>query len=106
MPHTEQDKPIQTGFTCHVWRSPDTSFKAIFPKLSLACEIDALPGVVIIADSDCRSARATEVMNLRAELPALLIEARDPVVYWLARSKKHERAELISGLTVNPVFFG
>ena len=106
MTHFHEVKPIQTAFDCHVWRSPDTLFKAIFAKLNLSCELDALPGVVIVTDAARGSARATEVKNLRLELPVLLSNARGPVVFWLARPMKHEREQLISGLTPNPVFLG
>jgi hypothetical protein len=106
MPNVPSLKPIQTGFTCHAWRSPDTSYKVIFPKLDLTCELDAAPGIVIVATPDCRSATASEVMNLRAELPKLLTKSQNPAVYWLRCPKQHERSELLSGLTEHPVFFG
>ena len=102
--HLNETKFIQTSFECHVWRSPDTLFKAIFARLSPSCELDPFSGVVIITDAARKSAYLFEVSNLRMDLPALLTGVREPVVYWLARSKQHERSELISGLTPNPVF--
>ena len=106
MPSTSSPKPYQTGFTCHAWTSPDRSFKAIFPKLSLECGFDFAPGVVIVSDRACRSATASEVKNLRTELCALLNATPDAVVYWLPRPKKEERKVLLAGLTRHPVFFG
>lgn len=106
MPNFPSPKPIQTDFTCHAWLSPDTTYKAIFPKLDLSCELDAEPGVVIVSSTDSRTGTASEVMNLRTELPSLLHQSENPVVYWLRRPKQHERAELMLGLTKHPVFFG
>jgi len=103
---TSSPKPYQTGFTCHAWQSPDGTFKHIFPRLNLDCELDSVPGVVIVTDGSCRYATASEVRTLRTELPALLAATPDPVVYWLARPDKNERQALLSELTKHPIFFG
>ena len=100
-------KPIQTRGMLYTWKSPDRTFHHLFLELDSSCELDLYPGIVIVADEHRQNAMASSVENLRAELTGVLgATATKATVHWSIERNERKRAEILTGLTEYPVFYG
>lgn len=100
-------KRLQSGSTCHAWRSPDHKAKAILLQLDLSRELLSYPGVVILREGECTHGDLREVEDLAKDLPRLLVPFKHvPSVYWSLRLEAADRHLLASELTERPEFVG
>jgi hypothetical protein len=100
-------KPIQTGGSLQMWRSPDNSYRHHFLELDLSCEPGNYAGILIFSDATHSNVEVFNIESLWKELPNLLEKRKDEVIaYWWREDDAKERSRMLSDLTTRPVFLG